>query len=119
MSIFKLQDCEEFIAGDNSILREIFNPLKQNLNLNYSLAYAKVKPKTKTLPHKLKCSEVYYILNGKGIMCIDDKKQSVEENDTVYIKPEATQYIENTGNTELIFLCIVDPAWEPSVEEVV
>ena len=39
-----LKDCEEFIAGDNTILREILHPDKADLDLRYSLAHAIVKP---------------------------------------------------------------------------
>jgi mannose-6-phosphate isomerase-like protein (cupin superfamily) len=116
--IRRLKDCQEFVAGDDSVLREFLHPDKEDLKINYSLAHAMVKPGKKTKPHKLKTSEVYYILEGKGIMHIDDQSQEVEKGCTVYIKPGAVQYIENTGDSELKFLCIVDPAWKKEDEEV-
>ena len=36
MLIKDLRKCEEIIAGDNSILRELLNPLKENLKIRYS-----------------------------------------------------------------------------------
>lgn len=118
MKIKKLKDCKQFIAGDNSILREILNPHKESLELNYSLAYAKVKPGKKTLKHRLKYSEVYYILKGKGMMYIDKEKRSVNSGDTIYIPPDSIQSIKNTGKSDLEFLCIVNPPWEPACEEI-
>ncbi len=118
MYIKHLKDCPEFIAGDDSHLREILNPGKEKIEINYSLAWAMVKPGEKTLPHKLKNSEVYYIIKGIGIMYINNEEKSVKENDTIYIPPDAIQFIKNTGEENLEFLCIVDPAWKPEVEEI-
>jgi len=42
----------------------------------------------------------------------------VHADDAVYIPPDAKQYIQNTGESDLIFLCIVDPAWQAEDEEV-
>lgn len=61
MFIRRLQDCQEFIAGDNSILRELLHPDKADLALRYSFAHAVVRPAQTTLPHRLRTSEVYYL----------------------------------------------------------
>jgi len=113
-----LKDCEEFIAGDGSILREFLHPAKANLQIHYSLAHAKVMPGQVTKPHKLKTSEVYYILAGQGLMHIDEESLEVTSECAIYIPPHSTQYIENTGNSDLKFLCIVDPAWRKEDEKV-
>ena len=130
MFIRDLSKCKEFVAGDNTILRELFNPLKDKikdektgeekpLDLRYSLAHAIVKPGEITYNHKLKTSEVYYILKGKGLMFIDGEQEEVNVGMAVYIPPNALQKIKNTGEDDLVFLCIVDPAWKPEDEEVV
>lgn len=118
MLLKHLKDCKEFVAGDGSILRELLHPAKADLQIRYSLAHAKVKPRRATKPHKLKSSEVYYILSGKGLMHIDAKSFKVYADCAIYIPPLSTQYIENTGNSYLKFLCIVDPAWRKEDEEV-
>jgi mannose-6-phosphate isomerase-like protein (cupin superfamily) len=113
-----LKKCEEFIAGDNTILRELLNPAKDNrLNLRYSLAHAVVKSGQISAPHRLKTSEVYYVLEGEGVMHINDKSANVQSGQAVYIPPGSIQYIHNTGKSDLVFLCIVDPAWRPEDEE--
>ncbi len=119
MHIKRLQDCAEFIAGDNSHLREILNPRKEPLMIHYSLAWAMVKPSEKTLPHKLTFTEVYYIVKGIGRIHINNQEKLVAANDTVYIPPGAVQFIENTGEENLEFLCIVDPAWQPEAEYII
>ncbi|MBI5152418.1 cupin domain-containing protein [Candidatus Peregrinibacteria bacterium] len=120
MFIKKFLNCAEFIAGDNTILRETLSPLndKADLKIRYSLAHAILKPGKKSYSHKLKTSEVYYILEGEGIMHIDNETARVEVGDTIYIPPNSSQYIENSGASDLKFLCIVDPAWKKEDEEV-
>lgn len=118
MFVKKLQDCEKFIAGDDSLLRELLHPDKTDLAIRYSLAHAVVKPGQTSKPHKLKTSEVYYILEGEGIMHIKMESEKVTPGNVIYIPPNSMQYIRNTGSSELKFLCIVDPAWRHEDEEV-
>jgi mannose-6-phosphate isomerase-like protein (cupin superfamily) len=113
-----LKDCRQFIAGDGSVLCEILHPEKAGTLNHYSLAHAKVAVGQKTRPHKLKSSEVYYITAGQGLMHIDKESLEVGSECAIYIPPESIQYIENTGDSELEFLCIVDPAWRQEDEEV-
>lgn len=89
-----------------------------DLKLGYSLAHAIVHPGDITLPHRLKTSEVYSILEGEGVMHIDAETAPVRAGATVYIPPKAVQFIENSGKTDLVFLAIVDPAWRVEDEEV-
>ena len=119
MIIKDVHKCKEIIAKDNSILKELLSPLKEHLATRYSLAPASVKLAETTLPHWLKSSEVYYILEGKGEMYIDDEKAKVSTGAVVYIPPNSVQRIKNNGTNDLIFLCIVDPAWKPEDEELV
>ena len=118
MFVRRLNDCEEFTAGDCSTLREILHPDKTDLAICYSLAHAKVAVGQTTTPHRLMTSEVYYILQGRGRMHIHEQVADLTVGDTVYIPPLTTQYIENTGDGDLIFLCIVDPAWRSEDEEI-
>jgi mannose-6-phosphate isomerase-like protein (cupin superfamily) len=118
MLVKHLKDCQEFIAGDDSILRELLHPDKMDVKIHYSLAHAKVPVGKKTKPHKLRTSEIYYIISGKGLMHIDGESLEVSRECVVYIPPNAIQYIENSGNHDLEFLCIVDPAWRQCDEEV-
>ena len=118
MFIRSLDDCEAFVAADRSLLRELLHPDKAALDVRYSLAHATVRPGERTAVHRLATAEVYYVLQGTGTMFIDDESRKVGAGCTVYIPPGATQYIENTGERDLLFLCIVDPAWQPEDEEI-
>jgi mannose-6-phosphate isomerase-like protein (cupin superfamily) len=118
MFIRELGDCEEITAGDNCTLRQILHPDKAPLSIRYSLAHAVVHPGQTTWRHRLKTSEIYYILEGEGIMRIDGESAPVRAGSTVYIPPLAWQCITNTGTADLVFICVVDPAWRKEDEEV-
>ncbi len=118
MLIKDLNSCEEFLAGDGSLLRQLLHPHKSNVLSRYSLCHATVKPGQKTRLHRLRSTEVYYIFDGEGLMSIDGESSKVRPGQTIYIPPHSTQCIENTGVSDLLFLCIVDPAWREEDEEV-
>ncbi|KPK73848.1 hypothetical protein AMJ87_00465 [candidate division WOR_3 bacterium SM23_60] len=119
MLIRKLGNITPFVAGDRSLLKEIFHPDKHSIDIHYSLAWASVKPQHKTQPHTLAYAEVYHIIKGRGRIHINNETKDVVETDTIYIPPRAIQFIKNTGQTDLEFLCIVDPAWQPNIESVI
>jgi len=118
MMIRDLNDLPEFIAGDGTILREFFHPDKDDVDFRYSFACAAVKKGQSSAPHKLSTSELYYILEGTGIMCIDGGSKEVRPGQAIYIPPGSVQNIKNTGDDDLKFICIVDPAWRRENEEI-
>ncbi|MEM9004761.1 MAG: cupin domain-containing protein [Cyanobacteria bacterium P01_F01_bin.86] len=118
MLVRNLSDCEMFIAGDNTQLRELLHPDKQAIELRYSLAHAVVPAGETSIDHSLTTSEVYYILSGQGEMHIDSEVRPVGPGDAIYIPPHARQFIHNTGQEPIVFICIVDPAWQAENETV-
>ncbi|NQT22290.1 MAG: cupin domain-containing protein [Candidatus Omnitrophica bacterium] len=118
MLVKSLKKCPVFVSGDKVFLRELLHRDKGKFGFRYSLAYAKLPKKRVSVPHRLKTSEVYYILNGKGIMYIDKESRKVGTGNVIYVPPRSKQHIKNTGNTALEFLCIVDPAWKKKDEEI-
>jgi len=113
-----LSDCKEILAGDNTLLRELLHPVRNDAAIRYSLAHAKLARGTASLPHRLKTSEVYYFISGQGRMHVDGEVTPVGPEQVLYVPPGGLQHVENTGADELVFLCIVDPAWRAEDEEV-
>lgn len=119
MFIRRLRDCEEFVAGDGSVLRELLHPDKADIAIRYSLAHARVSSGQSTSPHRLTTAEVYYIVQGRGRMHIDGEAVDIGVDSAIYIPPGSIQYITNQGEDDLVFLCIVDPAWRREDEEII
>lgn len=120
MIFFKdLKDCPYFEAGDKSRLCELLHPEREekSLQMGFSLAHALIKPGERTLTHSLKTSsEFYYILAGEGIIHIDEEEAPLRPGLVVYIPPKAKQFVENSGESELVFLCLVYPPWSEEDE---
>jgi mannose-6-phosphate isomerase-like protein (cupin superfamily) len=119
MLVRRLNQCPEIIAGDGTRLRELLHPGRTyRFSGRYSLAQAVLPPRQSSRKHRLRADEVYYILSGQGTMHVGDETADVISGDAVEITPGAVQWIENTGETDLVFLCIVDPAWRAEDEDV-
>ncbi|MFQ5499725.1 MAG: cupin domain-containing protein [Candidatus Zixiibacteriota bacterium] len=119
MLIRKLTDCTEIIAADGTRLRELLHPARDYpFGGRYSLAHAVLGPGESSRAHRLRSDEVYYILSGEGEIHIDEDVSAVSAGDAIDIPSGSDQWIANVGDGELVFLCIVDPAWQASDEEV-
>ncbi|MFX1486193.1 MAG: cupin domain-containing protein [Promethearchaeota archaeon] len=48
-----------------------------------------------------------YILKGKGILGWPSQEQEVEADMVVYVPPNLPHWYKNTGDEELVFICII------------
>lgn len=119
--LFKaLTDSPRFVAGDKTLLREVLHPKNEpGQQLPFSIAHATVLPGERSENHTLHQSlEIYYLLSGTGTAHVDGIAYPMQRDDLLLIPAGAEQWIENTGATELQFLCIVAPPWSADQEEV-
>ncbi len=118
MIIRKLNECEEFLAGDHTHLRELLHPARVPVKIGYSVAHGTLAPSAHSKRHRLASSEVYYFLEGHGVFYIDSRSSNIEPGMVVYVPPGAEQWVENRGDATIEFLCLVDPAWKPEDEHI-
>ena len=114
----KIENLDSFRGDEGSEIRTIFHPNNTLNGIRYSLAYSIISSGKSSKPHKMKSAEVFFILDGEGIIHVDEQSEKVERNQSIYIPPLSNQYLENTGNCDLKVLCIVDPAWKQDDEVV-
>jgi mannose-6-phosphate isomerase-like protein (cupin superfamily) len=108
-----------FVKGNEGTkIKQYFHPHNTLNKIKYSLAQFTLDISKKTKLHKIKSSEIYYILEGKGKLKINEKIFYLEKDDSAYVPPNSTQFIENIGTKELRFLCIVEPAWKIEDENI-
>lgn len=75
-----------------------------------SIARTRVEPGVTTQLHQLSVFEWYVIESGQGLMRVGDETPvSVGPGDTIAIPKHAAQQITNTGQEDLIFLCVCTP----------
>lgn len=105
----------ENIAGyttkDGSIIRELIHP-DHSGNRNQSLAEAIVPVGQETLLHKHNQSEeVYYILEGAGLLTRGKERFEVTAGDTLCMLAGEEHCIKNTGEIPLKILCCCSPPY--------
>ena len=109
----------EFIDGEEGAkIKQYFHPHNTLNGINYSIAQFSLEVGKKTKLHRIKSSEIYYILQGEGELKIDDQLFDLKINDSAYVPPNSKQCIENIGSEKLRFLCIVEPAWKADDDEI-
>ena len=116
MNTKEIENIDAFSGHEGTQIRQIFSPEDTDNTTRYSLAHCTISPGNSSKPHKMKTSEIYYILQGSGIMHIEEERKVVKKNETIFVPPMSRQFIENNGEGDLIALCIVDPAWKQEDE---
>lgn len=112
MEIIKLTDCPQFISQDNAIVQEIVSHRNSSVK-NQSLAKVTIEPGKTIFEHyHKKTEELYHIIQGEGIMVIEDEKQKVGEGETVIILPGQKHKIANRRDSDLVMLVMCAPGYE-------
>lgn len=105
-------------GSEGTQIRQIFHPHNTMLGIRFSIARCVMQQHTRTKRHTLKSAEVYYVTGGSGILHVDGQSCELRSGQAVYVPPHSEQFVENTGETPLEFLCIVDPAWRQEDETI-
>lgn len=116
MPVRKNSEIETIPGNEGTKIKQYFHPHNTLNGISYSLAQFTLDIGKKSLLHKIKSSEIYYILEGDAVLRINKESHQLKKDDSIYVPPMSEQCIENTGLTNLRFLCIVEPAWKPEDE---
>ena len=118
MSIKENSEIKQIKGEEGTEIKQYFNPHNTSNKISYSLAQFLLESGKKTKLHKIKSSEIYYILEGEGKLKIDDEIFRIKKDDSAYVPPNSKQFIENIGSKYLRFLCIVEPAWKAEDDKI-
>jgi len=111
MFVKSLAACAPLVANDGCRIFELLHPAKDAVDLPYSLAVAEVEVGESSYRHRLRQTEIYFILNGRGRMHVDAETRELAVGDACVIPAEAEQWIENIGDERLRFIAVVSPPW--------
>ncbi len=56
--------------------------------------------------------QVYYVLEGEGVLTLDDARHLMRPHDYVYVPPGVRHSFTNTGTNGLVFLVVTTPAMD-------
>ena len=105
------RDAEPFITVDGSTIRELLNVVHPP-TANQSLAEATVEPGASTTRHwHGVCEEIYFLLEGTGVMEGDGEEREVGPGDAILIPPGARHQITAHAGQRLRFLCCCAPPY--------
>ncbi len=111
MRIVHRDETVPFTTKDSSVVREILRPENSPLR-RQSLAEATLRPGATTLAHSHpNTEEVYYLLQGQGIMAIETEQQAVSAGDAIAIPAGQRHQIMNVGAGDLVLLCCCVPPY--------
>lgn len=112
----KIESLDSFLGEEGSEIKQIFHPDNTSNDIRYSLAHTEISPGKSSKPHKMKSAEVFFVLDGTGVIHVNEQTEKIEKNQSIFVPPQTVQYLENTGEQYLKILCIVDPAWKQEDE---
>ena len=114
MTIQNLNNQTPFTTRDGSTIRSILDRTNAPVQLQ-SLAEATLPPGGSTERHYHKLSEeLYFLLEGTGLMEIDGTSRPVTPGDAILIPPGAWHQITTTSPDPLRFLCCCAPPYDHS-----
>ena len=116
MALRRNSEIDSIDGSEGTKIKQYFHPHNTLNGVNYSLAHFTLESGKKSKLHKIRSSEIYYILEGNGKLNVDENVYVMEKNDSAYVPPNSKQFIENSGKDDLKFLCIVEPAWKADDE---
>jgi mannose-6-phosphate isomerase-like protein (cupin superfamily) len=112
MDVTNIDHVPAFTTKDGSEIRELLAHRNSCIR-RQSLAEARLPADGATTPHHHpRTEEIYYILEGQGLMQVGDETRAIGPGDAIAIPPGATHQIRNAGSVVLKFLCCCVPAYE-------
>lgn len=115
-AIIKPERESEFFTLERCHILELSN---SEADPSLSVARARVEPGITTALHRLNgVEERYVVLEGEGRMDVGDLEAAmVRPGDVVLVPAGIRQRITNTGEEDLIFLCVCTPRFYPESYE--
>jgi mannose-6-phosphate isomerase-like protein (cupin superfamily) len=78
---------------------------------NFAMGFVTLEPDGGQVPwHNQDQEEIYFIIEGKGEMCLGNEKQVLGSGQAVYVPPQVFHQITNTGLTPLRMIYGYAPA---------
>ncbi|MEN6450326.1 MAG: cupin domain-containing protein [Thermoguttaceae bacterium] len=112
MDVRNLDQTPAFITKDGSEIRELLAHRNSSIR-NQTLAEARLPSGASTTAHHhVKTEEIYYVLDGNGLMRVGEETAAVGPGDAIAIPPGMSHTIRNTGSCMLRFLCCCAPGYE-------
>jgi mannose-6-phosphate isomerase-like protein (cupin superfamily) len=112
IEVIAIDDQPWYVAEDRAVARELISP-RNSSAARMSIAEIIVPEGVIVTPHHHVMEEVYHIVEGEGLVMIEDEVTRVRAGDSVVIAPHQWHNIRNDGEAEIRMLVTCVPAWAP------
>lgn len=112
LQIVTLANQPWYEAEDKALAREIASPRNSKLK-ELSIAEIVIPAGVEVVPHHHVMEEVYYLLEGSGIMMVDGETTRVSAGQSVVIAPHQWHSIKNDSDQDIRMIVTCTPAWAP------
>lgn len=110
MDVRSLDRAEPFVTKDGSTVRELLGLPTSALVRNQSLAEARLAPGQATERHyHRKSEEIYFLLDGGGLIEVDGETREVGPGDAVLIPPGALHTLHAGQDGARLLCCCAPP----------
>ncbi|MFH1350293.1 MAG: cupin domain-containing protein [Pseudomonadota bacterium] len=75
------------------------------------LAIGRLEPGKRIEPHVDPMEEIYFFMDGKGEMSVDEETRDVGPGDAIWIPAGSRHGVYNPGTDECVILVIASPFW--------
>ncbi len=114
MKITRLNDCKTTpvnMEGIKGVTKQV--PIgKADGAPNFSIRVFTLEPGGHTPHHSHESEHVNYILEGSGVAMEGDTPRPIRQGDYLLVKPHEVHQYRNTGDSPLVFMCMVPSAYE-------
>ena len=78
---------------------------------SFCMGYVTLEPNGGQVPwHNQEQEEVYFVLEGRGEMCLGSERRTLEAGQAAKIPPGVFHQLTNVGETDLVMLYVYGPA---------
>ncbi len=110
VEVIALDAQQWYEAEDRAVARELVSPRNSSVQA-MSIAEIVVPPGVAVRPHHHVMEEVYHVLEGAGVVMVEDETRVVQPGDSVVINPHQWHNIRNDGDSPLRMFVTCAPAW--------
>jgi mannose-6-phosphate isomerase-like protein (cupin superfamily) len=115
MKIFNKQNSQN--TGDLDLLKSYMLISQNNVSDTKISIQVSIIPVDSEQPiHKHEPEQCYYIIQGKGLMIIENEEKVVNSGDAIYVPANKNHGIKNIGQIDLEYLTANSPAFDKDYE---
>lgn len=118
MKLTSRENTPSINSEHSEVIHELIGRGAEQATDLHSVAHVIIPPGRSSLLHVHPfAEESYYFLQGKGKLMIEDEEATVLPGQAILIPPTKRHKIVSIGETDLEFIAICVPAWEPTNTE--